>query len=295
MSLIFNDTLQVTNGTGIYSLKALINGVWTHVYTISGPQNGSIAIDSAINTIDVDTSLLPVGQTFDFMWVDSSGNQSNVVTALVPFTILGSFSAQENITWTNNGGDSWTFNMPYTPPYNDPSDELLNSITFYNSSGSTSLVNLVFSTTAQSYSYSGLGAGTYVVETFYANSALQHVVISQAWLMVDGAGNVLRSLTISGFSDISFSGMNISCTPNYQATNATIENALYISYDANFENQLNFLTTTAPLVGQQLPPQDTAEMQLAFDLILDASEWTPGVVSLDNINGCVMSLMTNIS
>ncbi|CAK9252055.1 unnamed protein product [Sphagnum jensenii] len=79
----------------------------------------------------VDTSLLPVGQTFEFRWVDSLGNESNVVSALVPFALLGYFSISEDITWTNTGGDSWTFSFPYSPPSNDPGDTVNNIVNFY--------------------------------------------------------------------------------------------------------------------------------------------------------------------
>jgi|GEM_PF-3983161 len=293
MSLIFNDTLLATDTSGVYTLQALVGGAWTDIHSIAGAQNGSIPVDAAINTIPVDTALLPVGQTFQFKWVDTIGNESNIVSALVPFTILDYYTSTEDITYTNNGGDNWTFTIPYTPPSNDPVDTLINQILFYTDTGNTALVAQGGITSTQTYNFSGNGAGTYMIETIYENSTGAHVVIAAAIVMVDGAGNVLRQLTVTGFSNVSFSGMNISCTANYQITNATAEFGGYLTFDGAFSNE-QVIGTTNPLADQQLPAYTTSQLILVFGIQLDQSEWTAGVAAPGAPTGCGMTLITDI-
>jgi hypothetical protein len=104
MPLIFNDTLQARDCTGLYTLQALIGSTWTDIHTISGAQNGTIEVDAALNTIEVDTSLLIPGQTYDFKWVDSLGNESNMVSLAIPGS--GPPAAFATITFLSiaNGG-----------------------------------------------------------------------------------------------------------------------------------------------------------------------------------------------
>ena len=288
MALIFKDTLQATDSTGLYTLMADIDGTWTDIHTIAGEQNGNIQVGVGSNTIAVDTTMFPVGRTFQFKWMDSLGNESNIVSALVPFTILDYYTTSEDITYVNNGGDSWTFTVPYTPPPNDQMDILYSQILFYSDSGVSTLINETVTST-QSYSYSGLGAGTYMMQTVYRNAAGAHIVIAAALLMVDAAGNVLRQLVTSGFTDVSFSGMNISCTANYQITNATIQYGAYLTYDSNFSNEEG-LSLSNPLVNQQLPLYTRDSLILVYGLELDPTEWTPGVQDI----GCIMTVITNI-
>ena len=293
MPLIFNDTLQATDSTGIYTLQALVDGSWTDIHTIAGVHSGSIPVDGTLNTIPVDTTLLPVGHTFQFRWVDSIGNESNTVPVLVPFTILDYYTSNEDITYANNGGDSWTFTVPYTPPANDPADILVTQIDFLNDSGSTVLVNGADNTSTQSYTFTGNGPGTYEVQTIYVNSNGTHIVIAAAIVMVDGAGNVLRDLIITGFSDVSFSGMNLSCTANYQVTNANVTLGAYIAFDEQFNNQ-QFISLTNPLVNQQVPSYSTPNIIIAYGIQLDQSEWTAGVAAPGAPTGCGMTLITDI-
>jgi hypothetical protein len=84
MALIFQDILLAIDSTGLYTLRAFVNGSWIDIQTISGALSGSIEVDAAINTIDVDTSILIPGQTYPFMWVDSDGVQSNIIILTIP-------------------------------------------------------------------------------------------------------------------------------------------------------------------------------------------------------------------
>jgi hypothetical protein len=293
MSLIFNDTLQASGSTGLYTLQALIGGSWTDIHSISGPASGSIEIDASLNAIPVDTTLLPVGQTFDFRWVDSLGNESNIISALVPFLILDYYNVDESITWVNNGGDNWTFSFPYTPPSNELADTLQNTLQFYSGSTMNTLVSDTNITSSQSYNQSGNGAGTYQMSVGYVNSGETHLVISSAMVMVDAVGNVLRSAVFSGFTDISFSGMDLSCTASYQMTNATFLGGEYFAMDDAFNN-LQALSTSNPLISQQLPPIQTP-IVIIYSAELDPSEWTPGFFpALNSPMGCVMTVTTDI-
>lgn len=294
MPLIFTDTLQATDSTGLYTLQALIGSTWTDVHTIAGPQSGSIEIDASLNTITVDTALLPVGHTFQFRWIDSLGNQSNIITALVPFTLTDSYYVLENISYTNGGGDSWTFTVPFTPPANDSGDTISNQVVFYDGSVNTVIADKSGITTDRTYSFSGRGAGTYNVIINYNNSGGTHAVISQIFLMVDAAGNVIREAIFSGFTGVSLSGMDISCTANYQLINASsIPAGTYyvaISMGSGADVQLS---SGNPLVNEQLPSLLSADVLLLYIVGLDPAEWTPGLVS-DAVTACAMTLSTNI-
>jgi hypothetical protein len=293
MSLIFTDTLQATDTSGLYTLQALIDNMWTDIHTIAGTQNGCIPIDATINTIAVDTNLLPVGHTFQFRWVDSIGNESNLISAFVPYTILDYYTADEHMTVANNGGDNWTFNVPYLPPPNDLADLLNIQVYFYTDAGVSMLVNQQDVTSSQSYNYTGNGAGTYMIEAFYFNNAGAHINISTAFFMVDGTGGLLRSLTMAGFTAVSFSGMDLSCTADYLVTNATVEVGVYFALDGTFSNQ-QIISLTNPLVNQQLPDFDTQAVILSYGVQLDQAEWTAGVAAQGNMTGCIMTLTTNI-
>lgn len=78
MALIFNDTLEVTLGSGLYTLQGFTNNTWTDIHSISGATSGSLNVNAAINTIKLDTSVFLSGKSYDFRWVDSHGVASNV-------------------------------------------------------------------------------------------------------------------------------------------------------------------------------------------------------------------------
>ena len=294
MALIFKDNLQTTDSTGLYTLKAQIGGQWTDVHTVAGATSGTVTVNDSHNTIEVDTSIFPVGKTFPFKWVDTLGNESNVSNVLIPFKILDHYSATENISYTNNGGDSWTFTIPYTPPPNDLTDILSNKIFFYSDSGVTTLVNDGGVTNTRSYPLSGNGAGTYMVEALYLNSAGQHINIATLFVMVNDAGVVLRELQVTGFSDISYTGMNLSCKANYVVVNASVEMSGYMALDGTFNNQ-QWVALGNPLTDQPLPAMDTPIIIIAFGIQLDPAQWTAGVAADGNMVGCVMTLLTNIA
>jgi hypothetical protein len=272
MSLIFTDTLQATDSTGLYTLQALIGDAWTDIHTISGAQSGSVEVDATLNTIEVDTALLPVGQTFSFRWIDSLGNVSNTVSALIPFRVTEYFSVVEAITFANNGGDSWTFSIPYTPPTNEPTDTLENKVLFFNDSGSSTLLDVSGVSADQSYDFAGHGAGTYVISALYTNPSGVHFVLSQAYIMVDAAGTVLRQAVFSGFTDVSLSGMTVSARAQYTTINATVDpdGTGCIAFDDTFSNPTE-LTHGSVLTDQLLPALNTVIVYCIIGLV--ASEW----------------------
>lgn len=84
MALIFQDQLQVTDGSGLYTLMGFANGTWQDIHTITGATSGRIEVDNDLNTIDVDTDIFIVGQTYPFKWVDGNGVESNIVYITIP-------------------------------------------------------------------------------------------------------------------------------------------------------------------------------------------------------------------
>jgi hypothetical protein len=292
MALIFTDTLDVTNTTGLYTLQAQIDGTWTDLHSIAGPQNGTISVNESLNTIAVDNTLLPIGQTFRFRWRDSLGNTSNEVAALVPFTLEDYFTVQEAITYTNNGGDSWTFAVPYTPPGTELNDAMWVTINFFTDTSQTVLTDTSGLTADQSYSYSGHGAGTYVISALYTNTSGQHFILSQAYVMVDAAGNVLREAIFSGFTGVSISGMELSATARYSVTNATVDPATtgFIACNDTFSESTR-LNSGSVLTHQPLPPY--RNIVIYFTIGLVDSEWTANALNGD-VRGCLMTLSTNI-
>jgi hypothetical protein len=89
MSLIFNDTLDTTDGSGLYTLMAYVNGEWMDIHTISGARSGETRVDGQNNKIDVDSLLFAAGQWYNFKWVDSNGAQSNIRSILMPADAYG--------------------------------------------------------------------------------------------------------------------------------------------------------------------------------------------------------------
>jgi len=294
MALIFKDDLQTIDSTGLYTLQAFIGGQWTDLRSVAGATSGTVEVNDSQNTIEVDPAVFPVGKTFPFKWVDTLGNESNVSNVLIPFKILDHYSVSENISYTNNGADSWTFTIPYAPPPNDLTDTLFNQIFFYCDSGVTTLISEDTVTNTRSYTLSGHGAGTYMVEALYLNNEGHHINIATTFVMVDGSSVVQRELHVSGFSDISYSGMNLSCKANYTAVNATVEMSGYMALDGTFSNpQWIFLGN--PLVDHQLPAFSTSSLIISFGIQLDPAQWTAGVAADGNMVGCVMTLLTNIA
>jgi hypothetical protein len=88
MAFIFNDTLEVTLGSGLYTLQGYTNNTWTDIHSISGATSGSLNVNAANNTIKLDTSVFLSGQTYDFRWVDSHGVVSNVSSLTVNGYVL---------------------------------------------------------------------------------------------------------------------------------------------------------------------------------------------------------------
>jgi hypothetical protein len=111
MALIFQDRLQVEGATGLYTLMAYINGIWTDIHTIADAMSGSIEIDAALHTIPVDTTLLNAGQTYLFKWVDSAATESNINRLTIPIDITISMvvlSASEvSLTLDGRGTIDW--------------------------------------------------------------------------------------------------------------------------------------------------------------------------------------------
>lgn len=292
MALIFKDDLQTRDSTGLYTLKALIGGRWTDVHSVAGAASGIVEVNDLHNTIEVDTGIFSVGKTFPFKWVDTLGNESNVSNVLIPFKILDHYAAVDHISYINNGGDSWTFTIPFSPPPNDLKDTVFNQIFFYSNTGIATLVSEDSVTTTRSYPVSGHGAGTYMIKALYLNSAGQHLTLANSLVMVNGSGVVLRELHISGFSDVSYSGMNLSCTANYMVNNATIEFGAYLIFDGSFGNE-HMLSASNPLTDQQVPALGTPTLVVSYGIQLDPAQWTAGVADVGA--GCIMTLLTNIA
>ena len=92
MALIFEDTLDVMNGSGLYTLQVLKDGSWHDLQTLSGSVNGSIEINNTSNSVKLDTSVLLSGSVYPFRWMDGNGATSNITTLTVVGTMILSVS-----------------------------------------------------------------------------------------------------------------------------------------------------------------------------------------------------------
>ena len=88
MALIFKDKLDVTEGSGSYTLQAYVNNSWYDVHTVTGATQGSVSIGSDVNLIPVDSSLLIAGRSYDFRWIDGAGVMSNVSNLIINGAIV---------------------------------------------------------------------------------------------------------------------------------------------------------------------------------------------------------------
>lgn len=294
--MVFNDVLIATEGSGEYILQGYVNGTWHDISTVTGPLDGNIIIGPDGINIEVDTTLFTIGQTFLFRWIDSFGIVSNVRSLLIPFTIENSYTSNESFGIVNNGGDSWTFTIPFSPPILELTDTVLNQIGFYPADGSPQNGGQSDSgvTETKSYNFSGLGAGTYYMSAEYQNVGGTHIAIAQGLVSVDDAGNVIRSAFFEGFTDISFSGMKLSCTANYTLNGASFLSApTMISGDENFDN-VQLLANSNEITDQVLPAYATDITYIDFTPVLDPSEWPTGIFDNNNTPSCAMTLVTNI-
>ena len=84
MPLFFDDFLEASDCSGLYTLMGYVNGTWQDIHTIYGPSTGSIEVDASFNAIEVDTTLFIPGGTYQFKWVDGNGVPSNIITLTIP-------------------------------------------------------------------------------------------------------------------------------------------------------------------------------------------------------------------
>ncbi len=114
MTLIFDDQLRVTDGSGLYTLMGLVGSTWTDIHTVSGPATGTVEVAATVNTIEVDTSIFLPGQAYRFKWVDASGTESNIITLTIP-ALSGSGTAPSTyaatVTITNAEPGSLTVDV----------------------------------------------------------------------------------------------------------------------------------------------------------------------------------------
>ena len=90
--LYFDDRLQTTDCSGLYTLMGYVNGTWYDIHTVSGAGTGTIEVDRSVNAIEVDTTLFIPGQTYQFKWMDGNGVSSNIITLTIPYVSSGSGS-----------------------------------------------------------------------------------------------------------------------------------------------------------------------------------------------------------
>jgi hypothetical protein len=223
MALLFNDILRSNDCTGLYTLMALVDGTWTDIHSIAGLSSGSITIDSSSNTISVNTSMLNVGQTYSFKWVDTIGNESNTVSLQIPpdLSITNYSAGGVSIDFNKTTGDSFTATWHIAPT----SLQTLSGATLVSydyklsqwvAGNKTDIVSGNI-TTDYSTSVSGLGAGVYQLQAQYHLSDGSGFIIGRI-TKTDNSGNILADILSDSISVVSVSGLTITATANFVQT-----------------------------------------------------------------------------
>ena len=245
MARIFSDTLQATDSSGLYTLMADVNGVWTDVHTISGAQSGRIEVDASINTIDVNTSVLIPGQSYDFKWVDSNGVESNVVHLVIPFAITNYAIGKVEIDFNNTGGDNYTIGFHAAPSsFQSLSGASIVSYQYQVDLWLAQAKNVIedgTKTADYSLSVSGRGAGVYhVMCRYFLSDGSSFVIVS--FYKVDGAGTTLASIISNGAFIDSVNGLTIDEHAGIVQLNCNY-GVEWAAYDATSDSTLATSTT----------------------------------------------------
>jgi hypothetical protein len=257
MSLIFSDTLQATGGSGLYTLQALIGSDWTDIHTVSGAENGSVEVDALLNTIPVDYTLLPEGQTFEFRWVDSADNASNTVTLTIPGSAITGYSAGIGaIDFANSGGDNYTVGFHIAPT----SIQSLSGATITSYDYEVDFWLMHSSTDVESGNKTGdytlstgsHGAGVYQVQCTYNLSDGSTFSISKL-VKVDGSGTIIDSLSCDGISIGGISGLVVTATASSTQTSSS-----FVTYWAEQVGSSGSLLTTGETATFTISPYAVA-------------------------------------
>jgi hypothetical protein len=249
MALIFNDTLAVTDGSGLYTLYGYVNNSWQDIYTIAGVTDGVIQVNGTTNTIAVDTSVFTAGQTYEFKWIDGNGVESNIRTLdIYALSITGYSAGMGLIDITNTGGDSYTIGFHIAPT---AMQSLAGAtIVSYDYSimhwiaGSNTTPASGNETGDYSVAVSGLGAGVYDIKCSYNLSDGSTFAIDRL-TKTDGAGNILADIQGNGTTINSVSGLNINATATVVQTAVNYE-IYWITIDGSTG------TAVGPIIGNPI-------------------------------------------
>jgi hypothetical protein len=211
MPLLFNDILQASDTSGLYTLMAFVNGTWTDIHTMAGTQNGDIPVNTSINTIPVNNGLLPGGQTFQFKWMDSIGNESNIVSLEIPsdFSITAYSSGTGKIDFINTGGDNYNISFYQDPisiyPVGTTTVSYAVNVNFFAGGVQTPVNNNTYSAD-YSFAVNNLGAGVYAMQCDYSFSDNLGLTIYRL-VSVDNAGNILADIQLNGITISNIHGL----------------------------------------------------------------------------------------
>jgi hypothetical protein len=201
----------------------------------------------------------------------------------------------EPVTVANGGGDNWTFSVPFSSLTLSGTDTMSPaSVTgdFWTGMTPTSIVSDTISA-ATDYTFSARGAGTYIFRVQY-HTADGFTVATQLFLMVDGAGTIIRMASFAGIYGVTISGLSISATAEYSVTNCTFPSGRnFIAFNGDFSSY-HPMGSSDSLVSEPLPLYD--HIYLFFMAPLSPAEWTDVGADINgDVTGSAMTLTINIS
>ena len=221
MALVFQDTLEVTNGSGSYTLQALIGGAWVNLDTVSGPANGAMHIGPNDTPINVNINEIVPLQTVQFRWMDGNNSISNIRTITVPTLIIDGYTTGASLidfAVVTSGSDGYTFGFHFNPTSiqaltGSPTVMQYQYTVNFWSSGNQNALDNGTKTGDYSNNTGANGAGVYELDCLYLFDNGTGFQISKL-VKVGASGNILASIENYGATVNSHSNMDINLTAN---------------------------------------------------------------------------------
>ena len=182
----------------------------------------------------------------------------------------------------NNGGDDWTFNVPFDQA-NFTGHSALSSaqvfIAFFKD-GSPNVATEVSITAPASYNFAGKGKGTYMIVPMYLFADTTFAV-SALYVMVDDSGNVIRSFTSNGMTSIVVDGMRVSLLADISFNNCTPLSTTMLMLLGHDVSTTTAIGNSNRLLDYELAVAST--VGVIFNVQLDPAEWTDagGYINLE--------------
>ena len=202
-------------------------------------------------------------------------NNITVVGGQYLSQVLSYAYGSQPIEVVNNGGDNWTFNVPLSA-INYIGDFSLGyakvTMVFYQSGTPAFVLNNHRINTPTSFNYSGNGAGVYIFTIVYYSPNDIAMLDTSLYVMVDGAGHVIRQANFNGVENVMVSGIHVSLDAIAVINNCTVAYT-FIGAD-NVNNQPG---AYVPLSSSGLSMDDMLPLYTEVGVILvalfDPAQW----------------------